>query len=252
MTDRIPCCELSDQSTVNLWVVDLDDRSVPDATLDAILSPDEKKRAARFLFEPDAWHFKLCRVMLRIGLALHLGKTAKGIQITTTEKGKPYLDEGDLHFNVSHCGGTGLLAFTLAGEIGVDVEAVRTDVEGLEIAAQNFHAREIEFIASADDSRDQACRFTRIWTRKEAVLKATGDGVTDGLSSFDVSQKSKSTIPYTNPQRDTSELILNVEDIAISGTTFGAVAGPNREWTICQASVNPGILLGMIPPAVLS
>ena len=98
MTDRIPCCELSDQSTVNLWVVDLDDRSVPDATLDAILSPDEKKRAARFLFEPDAWHFKLCRVMLRIGLALHLGKTAKGIQITTTEKGKPFLDEGDLHW----------------------------------------------------------------------------------------------------------------------------------------------------------
>jgi 4'-phosphopantetheinyl transferase len=216
---------------------------MPQATVNALLSPDEQARAARFVFEPDAWHFKFCRSLLRVGLALHLGKPAKDIQLRTTEKGKPYLDDSDLYFNVSHCGGTGLLAFTLCGKIGVDVEAVPLDAEGLETAAQNFHAREIEFIRSADGAMEQARRFTRVWTRKEAALKATGTGITDGLNSFDVSEGSKAAFRCENSVDEEKETILILQDLAISENILGAIAGPNCVWTILQSRVNPGLLI---------
>ena len=243
VTDRVPCSALFDNDTVNVWLTDLEDRSIPPAALDSILSADEMERASRFVFEPDAWHFKLCRAMLRVGLALLLGKPAKDIPIKTAAKGKPYLDGGGIHFNVSHCGGTGLLAFTRAGEIGVDVEVVRPDVEGLEIAAQSFHAHEIEFIASADDTEEQARRFTRLWTRKEAVLKATGAGIVDGLNSFDVSAGMHATIRSDNASNEAKETTLIVQDIAIGESIFGAIAGPDSPWMVCQSAVNPGIIL---------
>jgi 4'-phosphopantetheinyl transferase len=243
VNDQTPYSGLFNKQTVKVWVVDLDDRCTFPATVDALLSPDEQARAARFVFEPDAWRFKLCRATLRVGLALHLGKPAKDIQLRTSEKGKPYLCDSELYFNVSHCGGTGLLAFTLCGEIGVDVEAVRLDVEGLEIAAQNFHSREIEFIKSAEGAMEQARRFTRVWTRKEAVLKATGTGITDGLNSFDVSEGSKAVFRSENSVDEGKETILTLQDVAISENFLGAIAGPNGAWTILQSSVNPGMLI---------
>ena len=246
VTERIPCSDLSNKETVNVWLADLDDRSIPKAALDSILSADELERASRFVFETDAWHFKLCRAMLRVGLALHLGKPAKGIPIRTAEKGKPYLDDDGIHFNVSHCGGTGLLAFTRAGEIGVDVEAVRPEVEGLEIAAQSFHAHEIEFIAAADGVEEQARRFTSLWTRKEAVLKATGSGIVDGLNTFDVSTGMQTTVRSETPSDKAKEITFIVQNIEINESTFGAIAGPDCHWTVCQSGINPGNLLACV------
>jgi len=240
VVDRIPCVNLSDRKTVDVWVVDLDDRSVGSEIVDSLLSEDELERAVRFVFEQDAWHFKLCRAILRVGLGLHLGVHIQGkhirqIRIKTTERGKPYIEGCGLHFNVSHCRGTGLLAFTRSGEIGVDVEQVRTDVGALQIAAQHFHPREIDFIASAKDATEQACRFTRIWTRKEALLKATGLGISEDMKSFDVSDSSKIELRLRYSGGSIIQDTLILQNIAINESMIATLAGPDRAWTVMRS-----------------
>lgn len=246
--DRTPCLPLEKgviERNVEVWLVDLDDRTVPGSILDTVLSPRERERAARFVFEPDAWHFKLCRTMLRLGLALHLGKPAREIRIQTSGRGKPYVDEGGIHFNVSHCHGAGLLAFTRVDEIGVDVEAVRADVESLDIASQHFTAGEAEWIAAAGDPRQQARRFTRLWTRKEAVLKATGKGIVDGLNSFDICHESRATI-HSSHHGGAIKVHLIVKDIPINESICAAIAGPDSAWEVQVISVAPAALLDCI------
>jgi 4'-phosphopantetheinyl transferase len=214
------------ENEVQVWIVDLDDRTAPSAIVDSLLSPEEQERAARFVFEPDAWHFSLGRAALRLGLALYLSRPPNDISIRIAERGKPYVEDGGLHFNVSHCGGVGLIAFTRVGEIGIDVEAVQPGIEGLDIASENFTADETEWIASAPSPLAQAQRFTRLWTRKEAVLKATGKGIAEGLNSFDISRGGEVAIRSLRTLYDTDPHYLIVEDIEISESIYAALARP--------------------------
>jgi 4'-phosphopantetheinyl transferase len=234
------------ENVVRVWTVDLDDRTVAPADVDSLLSPEERERAARFIFEPDAWHFKLCRAALRLGLALYLCKPAREIVIKTAALGKPYVEDGDLHFNVSHCRGVGLIAFTRVGEIGVDVEAVQPNIEGLDIASANFTPAEIAWIASTPSPLLQSQRFTRLWTRKEAVLKATGKGIVDGLNSFDISRGGAVLVRSTRSQNDTLQHALIVEDIEINETIYAALAGPIPWSKIQTISVKLNDLLKQI------
>ena len=99
--------------------------------------------------------------------------------------GGAHADSG-LTFNVSHSGGVALFAVTRNRQIGVDVEHVRHDFETAAIAARFFSQREREQLAAlAPEQRHEA--FFRCWTRKEAYIKATGDGLSLPLSQFDVS-----------------------------------------------------------------
>jgi 4'-phosphopantetheinyl transferase len=91
--------------------------------------------------------------MLRLGLAGYLKTTPQKIVLVTNPHGKPCIAEGPaLHFNVSHSGGLGAIAFTTIGEVGIDVEAIQRDVEALEIATANFTRNEAAMVAAADVS----------------------------------------------------------------------------------------------------
>lgn len=226
-----------------MWLVDLDDRSIPRAIVDAILAPEERERASRFVFEPDAWHFRLCRAVLRIGLSIYTGIPAARIEIKTAERGKPYLQEAGIHFNVSHCRGVGLLAFTRVGAIGVDVEAVQPDIEDVEIASEHFTTAEAEWVASASSNLERAQRFTRLWTRKEAVLKATGKGIVESLSSFEVFQTSKATVDVFSSGENAGQTSLNVKDISINESIYAAIAGPDCDWEVLLRTVRSTELL---------
>jgi 4'-phosphopantetheinyl transferase len=230
------------QKSVAVWLVDLDDRSVGRDVLDAILAPDELERAARFVFEPDEWHFRVCRVALRLCLSLYTGAPAAQIHLLTGGHGKPYVAGCGIHFNVSHCGGVGLLAFTRVGEIGVDVEAVQPDIEGFEIASEHFTASEAAWIAAADGGLERAQRFTRLWTRKEAVLKATGKGIVEGLNSFDISNASTATVRI-GLSREVDQVTLYVRDLSMESGIYGAIAGPDSGWEIQRKTARIADLL---------
>jgi 4'-phosphopantetheinyl transferase len=152
------------------------------ATLDA----PERARAARFHFARDRIAFTVVRGALRALLGRYLGRPAAAIALEVAARGKPHLTGADaaLAFNVSHSGGFGLLAFARRRALGVDVEQRRAidDLDGL--ARHAFSpAEHAAWRALPADDRPAA--FFRCWSRKEAFIKATGEGVAQ-LEAFDV------------------------------------------------------------------
>jgi 4'-phosphopantetheinyl transferase len=106
------------------------------------------------------------------------------------EHGKPALSQrfaaSDLHFNVSHCEDVAVYAFSSGREIGIDVEAVRAIPDADEIAKRFFSRRENEAYLALDPL-DKPLGFFNCWTRKEAFIKALGDGLRYPLDRIEVS-----------------------------------------------------------------
>jgi 4'-phosphopantetheinyl transferase len=153
------------------------------------LSPDERARAARYHFDADRRRFAWTRGVLRAFLAFYVGCPPSQIHFGAGDKGKLHLTpahEG-LRFNVSHSHEWALLAFARDREVGVDVEQHRPlhhDLFG--IATRFFAPAEVAALRALDPVEQEAA-FFRIWSRKEAYIKATGEGVSAGLDTFEVS-----------------------------------------------------------------
>jgi len=154
------------------------------------LSDGERLRAGRFAFERDRRRFVVGRARLRYLLASRLGVRPDAVELDYGPRGKPRLSrrfaDTGLHFNVSHFDNLAVYAFSTGREIGIDVEAVRDLRDADEIAARFFSCRENRaYLALAPHDRPQG--FFNCWTRKEAFIKALGDGLHYPLDRFDVS-----------------------------------------------------------------
>lgn len=174
---------------VHLWSVSLEISEAIQAALTAILSDDEQRRASRFLFEDDRRRFTACRGRLRRLLAKYMHTPPERLEFAYSGLGKPTLATGagdpPLHFNVSHSGELALIAITREGELGADVERRRElrDMQGL---AERFFSQAESSGLLALDPKSQPSAFFQIWTRKEAILKATGKGLTFPLNRLTV------------------------------------------------------------------
>ena len=170
-------------STVYAYAADLD--SV-DADSD-LLSEDELERAARFRFERDRRRFVAGRSTLRRLLAGYVDAAPAAISFEYGPNGKPDVPDAPVSFNVSHSGSHALFAVGPRFELGVDVEVLgQTRTDDLLVAKQFFSPRELETLrAHAPSARPRA--FLLCWTRKEAFVKARGDGLSLPLQDFDVS-----------------------------------------------------------------
>jgi 4'-phosphopantetheinyl transferase len=177
------------EDEVQLWRVDLEAIRGEESRWQKLLSSDEMRRALRFHFARDRQRFIASRALLRIILAAYLGTDPTDLTFSYSDKEKPFLapphaDSG-FKFNVSHSGGIALLAFARLRDIGVDVEQVRRDFDVESLAQRFFSAREqAQIVALPAEERVDA--FYRCWTRKEAYIKATGDGLSLPLTQFDV------------------------------------------------------------------
>jgi 4'-phosphopantetheinyl transferase len=179
---------------VRAWIVDLDAGLPPGGDADAtepgpelaVLSDDERARAARFVRARDRRRFARCRAALREILGRLLDEPAGSLRFRAAAVGKPELDRGrgvveSVRFNVSHSAELGIIAVSRGRELGVDLEKVRPVSEAQGIVASFFTAAEQDaFAAIAEPARPAA--FLRGWTRKEAVLKGFGAGIS-GLSA---------------------------------------------------------------------
>lgn len=152
------------------------------------LTPDERVRAECFRFESDRTHYIAARGLLRCILSRYLDEQPGEIRFAYGSYGKPFLSNrygGSLHFNLSHSHGLALFAIAEGREVGVDLELVRVDFEHLEIARRFFSSYEVETLeALPAETRTQA--FYDCWTRKEAYIKARGEGLFYPLDEFDV------------------------------------------------------------------
>jgi 4'-phosphopantetheinyl transferase len=175
---------------VHLWRASLEQPLPSISRLAATLSDDEHGRASRFRFERDRRRFIVGRGVLRTILGGYLSIEPGQLQLRYGRYGKPYVIQEpageDLRFNLAHAQDLALYAFTRGREIGIDLERVHPMPDADQIAARFFSAREnAVYQALPSDQRQGA--FFRCWTRKEAYIKALGEGLSRPLDQFDVS-----------------------------------------------------------------
>lgn len=176
---------------VEVWTVPLDPPADEVRRSFALLSPDETERALRFHFERHRRRYAVGRGALRTLLGRYLGVDPRAIGFDYGAKGKPFLAAGAdgerprLHFNLSNSDELALVAFATGAELGADLERLRPMPDGIDIAERFFSAGERQVLA-AQPAGERDLAFFRCWTRKEAYLKAVGDGITVRLDAFDV------------------------------------------------------------------
>lgn len=175
---------------MEVWKVALAD-SLDGGPEAAVLSADEAARASQFYAAPDRNRWVRAHVALRRILAEYLGQHPTSIRFSESSTGKPGIvpDENPkgISFNLSHSGDLALVAVVQGAAIGVDIERWDNRVEFLDLARHYFSAAELRSLQTlAADPLKLMQGFFRGWSRKEAYLKATGDGIGCGLQHFDV------------------------------------------------------------------
>jgi len=182
-------------SEVELWSCTLDLSAASHQEANEVLSDDEIGRAGRYRFARDRWRFVAGRHFLRRTLAGYLSVRPRDLTFAYGPFGKPTLvprsDGARLEFNLSHSGNLAVLAISRGPTVGVDIEQVIPVSELDAIASRFFSAFEKAALSEVPThARDFA--FYCCWTRKEAFLKALGDGLAHPLDSFDVSLNERS------------------------------------------------------------
>ncbi len=191
-TNPLAAASLLTNDTIHLWQGGLDGTDAQVASWVNLLSPDERARMARFRFEIHQRRYAAAHAQLRLILAPYLALAPTVIQFAAAEYGKPYLvfppSEGHgaaIEFNMSHAGDQMLVGVVRGRAIGVDIEQIRPDFATTDIAMHYFSAVEqAAFRAVPDEQKPQA--FFNAWTRKEAFIKAVGEGLSFPLADFDV------------------------------------------------------------------
>jgi 4'-phosphopantetheinyl transferase len=160
-----------------LWLLDLDEAPLDGAAARTLLADDENARAARFVFDVHRSRFVVCRAALRTLLADRLGCAPGEVRFEYGPAGKPSLaGGGDLRFNVSHSDRYALLGLAHGVELGVDIEHMRPLRDMDLVAARVFSPAERETLARVGPDRKVETFFAG-WTRKEAYIKARGEGI---------------------------------------------------------------------------
>ncbi len=172
---------------VHVWRASLDVPAARVQSLKRTLAGEELRRAKRYHFQKDRDRFVVGRGLLRAILSEYLRTEAGQLRFRYNAHGKPeLLDSHGLRFNVSHSDGLALYAISRDREIGIDLERIRPELAGQEIAERFFSPREVVSLRALPEGM-RADAFFACWTRKEAYLKAKGRGIVLGLDQFDVS-----------------------------------------------------------------
>lgn len=169
---------------VHVWRATLERPAAVVARMRALLAEDERQRADEFHFERDRRRYVVGRALLRSLLGRYLGCAPQELLFDYGELGKPTLPGGPW-FNLSHSGPVALYAFTLVGEVGIDVELDEEVSRSERIAERFFSPAEVAELRALPDELQQSA-FLACWTRKEAFIKARGDGLSLALDGFDV------------------------------------------------------------------
>jgi 4'-phosphopantetheinyl transferase len=233
---------------VHVWLISALEPPVSPDQLSATLSPAEARRAERLVRTEDRERFVIGRGLLRRLLASCMSMEPRHVELADGPHGKPCMAPGsgrdELQFNVAHSGAWIAIALAAGRAVGVDIEQIRVLADAEALAARFFSASE----AAALNRQPAALRleaFFACWTRKEAILKAVGAGLTFPLDRFEV------TVDPTEPPRVVS--VGGFRDAASGWTlanlspgagyigavaTFGAHGTPTvRRWTTADGEL---------------
>ncbi|MBI3144072.1 MAG: 4'-phosphopantetheinyl transferase superfamily protein [Pseudogulbenkiania sp.] len=211
---------------VHIWRASLDVSPETSARLYATLSADERSRSARFRFQRDRQRFVAAHGVLRELLGDYLETRPDRISYAYNAFGKPELGpafDGRLKFNLSHSTGLALIAFATDADVGVDLEYLRAQSDYADIAWYFFSAAEADQL-SALPAPLYADAFLACWTKKEAYLKACGDGLAVPLDGF--------SVPLTtDPEHGPVDIHVASNNIV-----------PARRWSLYTLQPAPGYI----------
>ncbi len=178
--------ELPDNE-VHIWRASLEVDSAALRRFEGLLADDEKIRAERFIFDRDRNRFIAARGILRDVLGRYLRRPPQDIDFVYGPRGKPAIASGgerpSIHFNLSHAHGLAAMGVASKREIGIDIELIRPEFASEEIAKRYFSPKEVnELNRLPAELRTEG--FFHCWTRKEAYIKAKGDGLSIPLREF--------------------------------------------------------------------
>jgi 4'-phosphopantetheinyl transferase len=167
-------------------------------------------------------------------LARYAGKAPTALEFRYGTFGKPALSAGsgpsDLRFNVSHSEDTALYAVAFGREVGIDVERVRDDIAIDDIAAR-FLAADEQAALHAVPAAQRPVAFFRIWTRKEAILKARGGGLSGSLSGFVVSCDERARL-ISSGEDPLEASRWRLEDVSLDVRYIAAIAAEGIDWVL--------------------
>lgn len=220
--------------SIDLWIIQLD--SVPQHLDDslALLSEDEKARVERFSFDDDKRHYIQAHASLRRILAGYISVKPEAIRFKAGAYGKPALHHDHtgkrVHFNLSHTAGMALIAICPDRPVGVDVERIKPLTDHFKIAEHYFAPAEVEALKHIPTAQSHE-GFIQLWTGKEALVKARGNGLSLPLNDLNlaglIDQTGNTGCKVVLP--DSTVWFVNKTEL-IPGY-LGAVAAEGENWT---------------------
>ncbi len=173
-----------DSTSAHIWRIHLPLSESALIKLESYLSSDELKRMQNLSFTKDKQNFVASRGILRFLLGNYISCEPDEVTFSYGKHGKPYVSASDISFNVSHSGEYILYAFTKNAAVGIDIEKIRDD-STVKKAIRTFSEHEQKALASLPH-HEQKVAFFRLWTRKEAYLKAIATGLSYPLALVEV------------------------------------------------------------------
>lgn len=231
-----PELPVAESGAVDVWRARLHQPGSIVKSFLAILSPDEQRRAESFHFQKDRNSFIIARGVLRMILSRYLSMPSERLRFRYGLYGKPALAEdsgGDaLRFNTSHSHEVALYAVTREREVGIDLEYMREDVAGGQIAERFFSPGEVA-VLRALPAVLQTEAFFNCWTRKEAYIKATGQGLSIPLHQFEVSFTNGEPAALLSRRDNPQEASRwTLRELTLGDGYVAAVAVEGRDWRL--------------------
>jgi 4'-phosphopantetheinyl transferase len=224
---------------IHIWQSTLDVGEEQARRWSRLLSEDEREQAARFRFERHRLRYIAGRAQLRMLLARYLDASPAELVFSYGLNGKPSLPAPAPHFNLSHSGALALYAVTADAEVGVDVELYDPSFPNLGIPERFFAPDEVRALRALPEEL-QPRGFLELWTRKEAFIKARGDGLSLALDSFSVTLgRDRPSLVRTGWSHDEPQqwTVLDLSDK--DGKFLAAVAAKTEEWSVVRYRTSP-------------
>lgn len=222
-----------DAEEIQVWIAALPADGSEAAALASVLTPDELRRAARFLVETPRRQFVFCRALVRHLAGACLAVAPETLDIGALPLGKPFVRQPAspraLDFNISHSGGLAAVALARGRQVGVDLELVRPLADMPALARRIFSADELGAL-NALPAAEQSAAFYTGWSRKEAYLKATGEGLTGGMREVGVSLAPGAAAPLLRaPAGGETTPRWTLRDLPLPPGYVGSLAFENRD-----------------------
>jgi 4'-phosphopantetheinyl transferase len=228
-----------------VWMARISQAQESLADLEPCLDLRDRERAARFRFPEDRARFTLGRGLLRKCLGEYLQQTPETIELAYTDRERPVLAQDDgIQFSISHTHDLVAVAVTADARIGLDLEYVQTYPDLAEMARQILSEKDLRTFAALP--RNEALiAFFRVWTRKEAYLKARGEGIAEALQDISVSLGPEETSSITDKRDGAAAQRWRLLSLPVPEKYMGSIAcdDAQKRLQFCAVRVDKGVVV---------